>query len=616
MAPCVKQKWSQLVRGGDGRVAEQFGIDPVAARVILNRGISDEEQIRRFLYGTLEDLEDPRLMDGADRAVSLLHECILQKQKIRIIGDYDADGVFSTYILYHSLQTAGGDVSFEIPDRVRDGFGLSMRLVENAHQDGVGLMITCDNGIAQTEEVSRAKQLGMTVIITDHHEPNFTLDEEGKRQYCLPEADAVVDPKKPNCPYPNKDLCGAGVVWKLMLLYERRYLIRRDRLSSENSFDPDPVSVSGESSGPDPSPAPLKECPLAMENLPFAAAATITDIMSLLGENRILVKYGLKMLRETDNAGMRALIRRCSLEGKRLTPGHIGFIIGPCLNASGRLDSAMRAVSLLLETDPVKAASEAEYLAKLNDERKMMTEEGKKAAFDQIETTGLIHDRVLIIYLKGVHESVAGIIASKVKDAWNRPVIIFTDTVDPDLLKGSGRSIEAYNMHDELSGISDLFLRFGGHPMAAGVTIRRDRLDELRARINENCSLTEDDLGRKILLDAVPPFSYLTEDVVRALDILEPFGPGNRAPQFGCSQVRVLRTEVLGKNQNCVKLVVDDGKSRMSAVYFGDADEFLSFLRKKSGRRGQEIRLSLAYRPVINEFRSVRSVQLQIAHFQ
>ena len=609
----VKQKWSQMVRGGDQRIAERFAIDPIAARVLLNRGITEDGQIRLFLYGTLDDLEDPRLLDHALRAAELLHGCIQENRKIRVIGDYDADGIFSTYILCHALQTAGAEVSYEIPDRVRDGFGMSMRLVENAFRDGIGLIITCDNGISQEEEVRRAKQLGMTVIITDHHEPNYTLENDTEREVLLPEADAIVDPKKPLCPYPNKDLCGAGVAWKLMYLYESRYLIPRHSGLSDRCAPGTEDLV------------PVRDCPVAMELLPFAAAATITDIMNLLGENRILVKYGLKMLGETQNTGMRALIRICSLEGRRLTPGQIGFIIGPCMNASGRLCSAELAVSLLLEKNPANAAVLAKRLSKLNDDRKMKTEEGKEEAFDQIEHTDLIEDKVLIVYLEGVHESVAGIIASKVKDAWNRPVIIFTDTVDPDHLKGSGRSIETYNMHEELSRISDVFVRFGGHPMAAGVTIRRERLPELRRRINENCTLSEDDLSRKILLDAVPPFAYLTEDLVRGLDLLEPYGPGNRMPQFGCSRVLIRRLSILGKNRNCVRLLLDDGKSRMTAVYFGDADDFIGYLKEKYGESrtarlilGQEddMRLSFAYRPVINEFRSERSVQLQIAYFQ
>ena len=598
-----KQKWAEQVVGGDGRIAEKFGIDRVTARVLLNRGLKEEEEIASFLHGTLEQLEDPRRMDQIADAAGILHDCIVHHKKIRIIGDYDADGIFSTYILYHSLEKAGACVSYEIPDRITDGFGMSMRLVEHAHQDGMEVIITCDNGIAQNAEISRAKQLGMTVIVTDHHEPNYENTPDGEKKYLLPDADVIVDPKKPGCPYPNKNLCGAGVAWKLMYLYE---------CLSRNGFSGDAL-------------IPVQECPLAMENLPFAAAATVTDIMRLSGENRILVKAGLKMLPETDNTGMRALITSCGLDGKRIRTGHVGFIIGPCMNASGRIDTAGRAVRLLLESDPEKALAQAKVLVDLNDKRKKMTEEGKDAAFDLIEHTSLADDKVLVIYLKGIHESVAGIIASKVKETLHRPVLIFTDTENPDHLKGSGRSIEAYNMHEELSRVSGLFIKFGGHPMAAGVTIPRRNLDKLRTELNETCRLTPEDLTEKILLDAVLPFSYLTEERIMELDALEPFGPGMRSPLFGCSRVRVLRLNILGENRNCARMLVDDGTRKTTALYFGDADALLLALKEQFGEdeltkllNGKEcgIRLTLAYRPGINEYRGERSIQLQIAHFR
>ena len=602
MAYRAAQRWTQTVRGGDGPIAEKFGIDPLIARILLNRGLTGDEEIRRFLHGTLEDLEDPRRLDQAPEAVRLIRSGVREGKKIRIIGDYDADGIFSVYILYHTLKRLGACVSYDVPDRVTDGFGMSMRLVEEAHRDGIDMIITCDNGIAQLQETWRAKTYGMTVIITDHHEPNYTRKENGEKEYQLPAADAVVDPKKPGCSYPNRNLCGAGVAWKLMYLLEN--------------------APSADSSG---RLKAVRECPIAMEHLPFAAAATITDIMQLTGENRILVKEGLKMLSGTDNAGMRALIRCCGLEGKALTAGHIGFVLGPCMNASGRLDTAKLAIDLLLEENPQEASRLAQKLKELNDARKQMTEDGKRDALDLIGHSDLINDRVLILYLKGIHESVAGIIASKVKETWHRPVIVFTDTEQPDHLKGSGRSIEAYNMHDELSKLSDLFLRFGGHPMAAGVTIRRESLEALRRKINENCSLTPEDLTQKVTLDAVLPLPYLSEDLIRELSVLEPFGPGNSAPLFGVSQARLLKLQVRGKNRNCIHLLIEKDGYRMTAVYFGDSDDFLFYLKEKGGERetarliaGREstLTLSLAYRPVVNEFRSERSIQLQIANYQ
>ena len=509
------------------------------------------------------------------------------------------------YILYASLRQAGADVSYDIPDRFADGFGMSMRLVEKAHHDGINTIITCDNGIAQNAEISCAKQLGMTVILTDHHEPNFRILPSGEKEYLLPEADVIVDPKKPGCRYPNKNLCGASVAWKLMYLYECRYM----RTGADDKDNLPPVS----------------SCPMTMANLPFAAAATVTDLMKLTGENRILVKYGLKLLPETENIGMRALIRNCNLEGKKLTAGHIAFSIGPCLNASGRLDTASRAVSLLLETDPEEADAASRSLYLLNERRKEMTEEGLACAFEKIAQASDARDRVLVLYLEETHESVAGIIASKIKETLHQPVIVFTDTENPDHLKGSGRSIEAYNMHDELSKVSDLFVRFGGHPMAAGLTIPRSSFEPLQKRLNENCSLTQEDLTQKVLLDAVPPFAYLRESLVRELEQLEPFGSGMRAPLLGCSKVRVLRLSVVGKNRNCIRMLVEDGSCKMTAVWFGDADAFLLTLEEKFGKQKvaalkmgleTDIRLTLAYRPVINDFRGISGIQLQIAYFQ
>lgn len=598
MSYSVKQKWSQLVRGGGMRVSEQFGLNPLTARVLLNRDLAEDEEIRRYLYGTLEDLDDPLLMDQISDAAEILHDSIEQGDKIRVIGDYDADGILSTYILVYTLQKAGACVSFDIPDRTTDGFGISMRLVKEAYRDGVGTLITCDNGIAQVSETACAKKMGMKVIITDHHEPNTVRNAQGEATVSLPEADAVVDPKKPGCRYPNKNLCGAGVAWKLMYLYESRYL-------SHTS------SIAG--------------CPFTMDTLPFAAAATVTDLMKLSGENRILVKTGLELLSKTENAGMQALLGQCALSGKKLNAGHIGFTIGPCLNASGRLSSAKDAVRLLLESDRGKAEDMAGRLIELNERRKDMTDRASRSAISLVEQDHLEKDRVLVLYLKDVHESVAGIAAAKVKESLYRPVILLTDTENPKLLKGSGRSIEAYNMHEELDRVSDLLVKYGGHAMAAGVTIEKDKLELFRKRLNENCTLTQEDLMQKILLDAAPPFSYLSEDLIRELNLLEPYGMGNRAPLFGASQAALLSLDIYGRNRNCIRMTVADEGCKRNAVLFRDADEFLAELRERfseeevmklMNRQKNRIRLTLAYRPVLDEFHVPYSVQLQIAHFQ
>ncbi len=604
MAYRPKQRWSQLRKGGNARVAQTFGIDPLIASIILNRQVNTDEEIRRYLFGTLDDMEDPLKLDQIEEAAALLCRKIQDNKPIRVIGDYDADGICSTFILVSCLKKAGADVSYDIPDRVTDGFGMSIRLIEQAHSDGIDTIITCDNGIAQITETSRAKELGMTVIITDHHEPNYSEDDEGRRIYHLPDADVIVDPKKPGCTYPNKYLCGAGVAWKLMHVYESRYLIRETE---------------------SPGILPAEKCPMTMKMLPFAAVATVTDIMKLQGENRILVKYGLKLLSDADNVGMMELLRANGLQDTELSAYHIGFVIGPCLNATGRLESAKMAITLLLETDHVRAQSEAARLVELNTHRKDMTEEGKAAAFEMIENTHLIHDRVLILYLKGIHESVAGIVASKVKETYHRPVMVFTDTEDPDHLKGSGRSIEEYNMHAEFSRVSDVFLKFGGHPMAAGATIERTKLEDLRRRLNENCTLSEEDLALRVQIDAAPPLSMLTLNLAEQMSVLEPCGTGNRSPLFGCSKVQLLKMSILGVNRNCVKLTVLEKGTRMDALYFGDSQSFIDYLTEQYSKdqvdrlmRGMEcdIHLTLAYKLRINEYRGVRSLQLQIAHFQ
>ncbi len=605
MAYRPRQRWSLIRKGGNARVASTFGIDPLIASIILNRQVSTDDDIRKYLYGTLSDLDDPLLMDQIQDAAALLHEKIIAKKPIRVIGDYDADGICSAYILVSSLTKAGAIVSYDIPNRVTDGFGMSIRLIEQAHQDGIDTVITCDNGIAQTRETERAKELGMTVIITDHHEPNYSQDENGEKIYDLPRADVIVDPKKPGCLYPNKNLCGAGVAWKLMYVYESRYMLSHS------------VSI-----GPLPD---LEECPNAMEMLPFAAIATVTDIMKLLGENRILVKYGMKLLKDSANVGIQALLKANGLENGSIAAHHIGFIIGPCLNASGRLETAKMAIALLLQSDPDRADSQAMHLVELNEQRKAMTEDGKKAALDLIEQTDLINDKVLIVYLAGIHESVAGIIASKIKETYHRPVMVFTDTEDPTHLKGSGRSIEEYNMHAEFTRVSDVFVKFGGHPMAAGATIERQKLDELRRRLNDNCTLTEEDLAQKILIDAAPPLSMLTFDLAHQLNILEPCGVGNRSALFGCSQVKLLRMTIFGKNNNVIKLLVAENNVRMDAMCYYDADLFIAYLTEKYSAKevddlmhGREnpICLTLAYQLKIHEYNNIRSLQMRIAHFQ
>lgn len=621
------EEWVEIRKGGDYvSLGERFAVSPVIARLLRNRGADSDDEIRNFLYGTLQDLEDPRLLNGSVEAVRLLHGKIITGKRIRIIGDYDVDGICATFILYDTLTRAAkahagrvtasdradedrthedctDDISscslidYDVPDRIRDGFGLNVRLIDDAYQSGVDTVITCDNGIAAVEAIKRAKDLGMTVIITDHHEPDKDL----------PKADIIVDTKMPQDLYPNKELCGAATVWKLMYLYESIYLLHPDE-DEQNSI---------------PLP-PVNECPVTMEHLPFAAIATVADVMKLMGENRILVKNGLSMIQHCSNTGLQALLSQTQLTGKALNCYDIGFILGPCLNAGGRLDSAKRCIELLKEKEPAEAVSMAAQLCSLNAERKEMTEQGRKDADSQIEGSSALPG-ILVIYLPGIHESVAGIIASRIKDTYNRPSFVLTDSDDPDILKGSGRSIEAYNMFNGLAEIRDVFTKFGGHAMAAGVSLRRDRLEEFKSRINENCMLTETDLVRKVRIDMRLPLSYVTEDFIESLHILEPFGTGNPSPLFAQSNLKVLQMRVLGQKRNAVRLLLEDEGTRMDAVWFGSADDMEDYIRTVSGedtlarlRLGMENRLRLAvtYHPEINEFRGVRNVQIRIVNYR
>lgn len=604
------EEWVEIRKGGDYvRIGQKYAVSPVIARLLRNRGAETDDEIRSFLYGTLQDLEDPRQLGNAVEAVELLHEKILQGSRIRVIGDYDVDGICATYILYSVLtaaarmhaasggaasQAKGGTraiIDYDVPDRIRDGFGLNVRLIEDAHQDGVDTIITCDNGIAATDAVKRAKELGMCVIITDHHEPGVSL----------PEADLIVDPKMPGDPYPNKELCGAALAWKLMYLYEFRYL--QTEGTELRSAD---------------------ECRIAMEHLPFAAIATVADVMKLIGENRILVKFGLSMVSESRNQGLQALLSQTQLAGKKLNCYDIGFILGPCLNAGGRLDSAKRCIELLTQEDSAQAIWMAAQLHALNAERKEMTELGRVEASRQIEESDTL-PKVLVIYLPGIHESVAGIIASRIKDTYNRPTLILTDSEDLAILKGSGRSIEAYNMFQALSSIQDVFTKFGGHAMAAGVSLRRERLEELRRRINEECTLTAKDLTRKVRIDMRLPLSYVTEEFVQSLHILEPFGTGNPSPLFAQSGLKVLRMQVLGQRRNAVRMLLEDEGTRMDAVWFGDASLLEEYIREQYSEetlarlrlgRDNDLRLAVAYHPEINEFRGIRTVQIRISNYR
>lgn len=585
------EKWVVSAKKADfKKIAEKFGIDQVTARIIRNREIVGEQAIEEYLHGTIEHFHNPRQMKDMECAVSILKEKIEEKKKIRIIGDYDIDGIQSVYILYSALRTCGAKVDYAIPDRIADGYGVNERLVRQATADGIDTILTCDNGIAAAGELSLAKEMGMTVIITDHHEVPYEETEDGEKIFHIPVADAVVNPKQPDCPYPFKELCGAAVSFKLVqTLYE------------EMGYLPEK----------------------ALEYLENAAFATVGDVMSLVGENRILVKEGLKALNQTKNYGMRALAARNQIELGKIKAYHIGFILGPCLNASGRLDTAKRALELLLAKDEYTAAEYAGDLYDLNVSRKEMTEQGVRKAAELVEQTSLKEDKVLVIYLLDCHESLAGIIAGRIRERYHRPVFLLTKSEDG--VKGSGRSIESYSMYEEMVKCKELFTKFGGHPMAAGLSLPEGHVDLFRQKLNENTTLTEEELRGKIVIDVPMPLDYISKRLVEELNILEPFGKSNEKPVFADKNIHILSLGIFGKNRNvCRMQVQSQGGTVMSAVYFGQVEEFLDFLCKKYGNRaleqtmsgkGSDMLVSFIYYPEINVYNGRESLQIIVKNY-
>lgn len=565
-----KEKWTVTAKRADfAGIGKRFGIDQVIARIIRNRDVITEEEIEEYLNGDIESLPDSALLKDVEKAAEILADKIEKKKRIRIIGDYDIDGVESSYILWEGMERLGGKVEVVIPDRIKDGYGVNEHLIELAIEEGVDTILTCDNGIAATDALKKAKDAGLSVIVTDHHEIPFR-EEDGKKIEILPKADAIVNPKQSDCPYPYKELCGAAVAWHFMrVLYKT---MGRD----------------------------VHETDEFIEN---AAFATVGDVMDLRFENRILVKEGLKRLNRTTNIGMRSLIQTKNLELGSIKAYHIGFVLGPCLNASGRLDTARKALLLLKTKDERKAMQLAEELAELNEERKTMTEQGIEDAVSDIEKRGLQKDKVLVSYLTDCHESIAGIIAGRIRERYHRPVYILTN--GEDCVKGSGRSIENYSMYEELCKCEDLLEKFGGHPMAAGCSMRAENVEAFRERLNRETSLTEEELIPKIKIDVPMPLDYLREDLIEQLNLLEPFGKGNEKPVFADRNLRIHSQRVVGKNQNVVrmKIVTESGNS-FTGVYFGDVQEFMSFLEKK--KEG----ISIVYYPQINSYSE--NIQIEV----
>lgn len=585
------ERWVLLRKGADFEaIGKKYQISPRLACLIRNRDVIGEEAVDRYLNGTISDLYDGMLMKDMDKAIDILKEKILEDKKIRVIGDYDIDGVNATYILLEGLERLGADVDSDIPDRISDGYGLNRHLVERAYEAGVDTLITCDNGIAAADEIAYGKEMGMTVIVTDHHEVPFD-EQDGEKRYRIPPADAVMDPKQPDCLYPFKGLCGAAVAYKLMeALWESM---------GKDSADLDDL----------------------IENV---AIATIGDVMDLEDENRIFVKEGLQMLRRTKNPGLKALIECTGIDKNSLNSYHIGFVLGPCINASGRLDTAKRALELLRAGTQKEADILAGDLKALNDSRKDMTEEAVKQAEEQVETTTISKDKVLVVYLPDCHESLAGIVAGRIRENYYKPVFVLTDAEEG--AKGSGRSIDGYHMYEELNKCKELLTKFGGHRLAAGLSLPKENVGKFREMLNKNCTLTEEEMKEKVTIDMEMPFGCVTEGLVKELELLEPFGKGNTKPVFAARDVTLLGARILGKNRNVLKLQVQDVNGcRIEAMLFHHADDFLGKLEEQYGKtevevllkgRGRQIRISMTYYPDINEYMGKKTPQIVVTHYR
>lgn len=586
-------KWILQRKSADyATLSSKLNVDPVIVRLMVNRGLSTYEEMEEYLHPTLNNLPDPHLFADMDLACELLMEAIDEGTKIRVVGDYDVDGIMSTYILTRALREAGADVDYAVPHRMVDGYGINPDMVQRAFDEGIRFIITCDNGIAASPAIDLAKELGMTFVVTDHHEVPFELASDGVTKIQqIPHADAVVDPKRDDCNYPFKGICGAQVAWKLVdVLYE--FLgIEKEKA---DAF------------------------------LQFASIATVCDVMELKGENRATVYHGIKAIENTDNIGLNALLARNELKGKPLSCYHLGFVIGPCLNASGRLDTAGRAIELLMETDNAKALAMANELVELNGQRKTMTQTGIDKAKEQIESTSLINDRVLVIYIPELHESLAGIVAGRIRETYNKPVLVITDAEEG--AKGSGRSIPAYNMFEELTAVKDVFTKFGGHPMAAGISLPTEKIDELRERLNQNCTLTEDDMQEIIKIDCDMPLSYITDKLIDSIDMLAPFGTGNSKPLFALKNIPIQKMAYMGKEGQYLRMSLQtENGGNMTGLMFRGVEDFEQAIIDKYGETAWQglfsgsnsnVAMDIVYEPSINEFRGNRSVQIIVENFK
>lgn len=546
----LKEKWVVSAKGADFKaIGEHFGIDPVIARIMRNRGLTDLDEMEYYLHGDEKDLIDPHLLKDVDLAAEIILKKVKEQKKIRIIGDYDIDGIQSTYILYCALKRIGAEADYVIPHRIRDGYGMNEHLVTQAAEAGINTILTCDNGISAIDQIHLAKELGMTVVVTDHHEVPY-IEENGVRREKISEADAIVNPKQEACQYPFKKLCGAAVAWKLVqVLYEQAGI-------------------------------PVSEADRFIENAGFA---TVGDVMDLQGENRVLVKLGLKMLNQTQNIGMKALILQSNRKLGEIRSGDIGFGLGPCLNATGRLETARIALKLLLCESEAEAAVLAQEAVDLNNSRKLLTEQAVEVAKQMIADGGYENDRVFVIFLPDCHESLAGIVAGRIREAYHRPTLVITRGEEG--AKGSGRSIEGYSMFEELNKCADLLSSFGGHPMAAGFSLPEENIEAFRRRLNEVCTLTEEELQAKVVIDVPMPIGYITFPLIEQLKLLEPFGKGNDKPVFADRNLVLERLKIYGPTGRVVQLTLHSSSgAKVQAVYFGDPDNLRLPLEEKYGK--------------------------------
>ena len=584
----AEQNWVIRTKRADFQaLSEQFHIDPVVARILVNREL-EESQFETFLHPTLETLHNPFLMEDMNQAVRIIIHDIEEGHRIRIVSDYDVDGVMSNYILYKGLRRICADVDYVIPHRVKDGYGINEEIIENAAEDGIHTILTCDNGIAATEALAKAKELGMTVVVTDHHQVPFIMEGEEK-QYVLPPADAILNPKKATCKYPFDDLCGAGVAYKLVeALYTKREVPKEE----------------------------------IYQLLEFVAIATICDVVSLKDENRAFVVNGLERLNHTENTGIRALIAANGLTDVVIDTYHIGFKLGPCINASGRLESAIASMELLLEEDTELAVGKAQEIWEMNEERKEMTMKGVEEAEAYLQETELM--KVFIIYLPNCHESLAGIIAGRIREQYHHPVMVLVNSEEEGVLKGSGRSIEEYHMFEALQGCSELLLRFGGHAMAAGFSLKAECLDAFKEKLNTLCTLEEDAFIPKVRIDVPMPISYVREDLIEEIDALAPFGKGNEKPVFAQKDLNVLSAKIMGKDRNVVKVMLEDKDGVIGEGIYFNAQEFTDNITEWFGQEEYDkllhgwlnnVVLNVVYYPTINEFNGARTIQFQIKRY-